>query len=310
MPGLVDLFPVEFQRPVRPSLQEGSGGPVFLQTASQNEDVVLVFIRFVGGDDDHGDDGADDHAFKVQIHGGEEIGKHIPDHHIELGAGDIEVRPPQKHDAAHHQHRQDDPQDVDEPPALMPDQRDVGDAQCQGEQQHEGRGEEHEGLGRTDEQTDEVCDLDVRFIGPEVAAGDQEDHLQQIHEHQDGEARVVDGVVGIGIIPQLPEEGADQHPQHRQVKYDVHREEPGDGDGLPREDHGHPDNHEHGQERDVPHRGLFIQSIKTMKHGCAPLHDRTGNDYTMEVGSGQCGRDDPRIIRSGRNRLGRKPKRE
>ena len=104
---------------------------------------IFGFVAAVG----HGDGGADDHALKIQIHRGEEIGEHIPHHHVEFGAGDIVVRPPQKRNAAHHQHRQDDPQDVDEPPALMPDQRDVGDAQCQGEQQHEGSGEDHEGLG-------------------------------------------------------------------------------------------------------------------------------------------------------------------
>ena len=266
MSGAGGLFPVECQRPVRPAFQERRGSPVFFQTAAQDEDVVFVFFRLIGGDDGHGDGGADDHALKIQIHRGEEIGEHVPHHHVGFRAGDIVVGPPQKGDAAHHQYRQEDPQDVDETPSLMPDEHDVGEAQCQGEDQHDGGREDHEALGGSDDEPDEIRDPELRRIVPEVSVGRQDEHLDEIDEHQNGKSGVVDGVVRIGVVAQLPEKGPEQQYQDRQMIGVVHREEPGRGDGVTGKDHGHPQEHEHREEQDVPHRGLFIQRIESMKH--------------------------------------------
>ena len=158
LPGLRLLLPVKRERPVDPSAQQRRGRAVLPQAAAQDDQEVLIMLRLIVHNDHICNDHADKHAFKVKINSGKGVGDQVVDHDLLLAAGGIKVEPHQNGHTAHQQQRENDAQNVDESPALMPDQRDVGDAQRRGKDQDKRQRQDHKGRSRVRHPVEDLPD--------------------------------------------------------------------------------------------------------------------------------------------------------
>ena len=183
------------------------------------------------------------------------------DHDLLPAAGGIAVKEKQKQHPAHQQEGEDDPQHVHEPLPLVPDQRDIGDAERRGEAQQEGRGQEDIVLGRAQQNVQNrnrpVLQRKADQLHGEVDLHDQ--HRQQ----EQGKAHVIDRIVGVGVILQLLEPGCHQLDQRRQQ---IDRDQHADGHRVlfrpaaDQQEQNDPD--EKRLDQQVIELGLFVSGIE------------------------------------------------
>ena len=134
LPGLLQLIAVKRKREIEPPAQQRRGLAVLFQPAAEHDEPVLVRLGDIARGDEIGDDRADDHALEIQVKRGQQIDDEVPCQRPAQRDRAPIVQHADQRLARHQRKGQDDGENVDEAPPLVPDQRDVRYEERDGEE--------------------------------------------------------------------------------------------------------------------------------------------------------------------------------